>query len=266
VYEIRRLERTFSLHRRDSILTALNRTGFMAAPPAELLELIGESGRYGRLTRGAFDPSVQPLWALYAGHFARHGADTAAPEAGAVAAALEKVGFEAVLAERDRIAFRRRGMALTFNGIAQGYITDRVVALLRAGGIGHCLVDMGESRSLGMHPDGRPWQVGIADPLRPEQTLESVPLLDRAIATSGAYGFRFDTLGRFHHLFDPKSGRSPDRYRSVTVIMPTATAADAFSTAFSVMAPADIRSTLLALGHGQARLIMADGRRLVLDG
>ena len=52
-------------------------------------------------------------------------------------------------------------MALTLNGVAQGYITDRVVDLLRGAGIDSCLVDMGEIRTLGLHPDGRPWQVAL---------------------------------------------------------------------------------------------------------
>ena len=36
-------------------------------------------------------------------------------------------------------------MGLTLNGIAQGYVTDRVVGILRAEGIDTRLVDMGEA-------------------------------------------------------------------------------------------------------------------------
>ena len=57
-------------------------------------------------------------------------------------------------------------MGLTLNGIAQGYATDRVVAILRSEGIEHSLVDMGESRALGDGP-GRP---AVADrDRRPER-------------------------------------------------------------------------------------------------
>jgi thiamine biosynthesis lipoprotein len=260
--EVRRLERIFSLYRPDSALVVLNSRGVLEAPPKELVELLLECDRYAKLTSGAFDPTVQALWALYANHFSRAGADPAGPLPEAIEATLEKTGFGKVLVGQDRIAFARRGMALTLNGIAQGYVTDRVVALLRSHGIDHSLVDMGESRTIGARPDEHAWQVGIADPDEPSRVAEIVPIVDQAVATSGSYGFRFDVQGRFNHLFDPKSGRSAHRYRSVTVIMPTATAADALSTAFSTMPVEHIRNTVKYLKCGQVRISTADGQRL----
>ena len=77
--EVRRLEQVFSLYRDDSALARLNRQGYLADPPADLLRLLGDSLRYSRLTDGAFDPTVQPLWQLYASHFARPGASAQGP-------------------------------------------------------------------------------------------------------------------------------------------------------------------------------------------
>ncbi|MDJ1158198.1 FAD:protein FMN transferase [Chelatococcus sp. SYSU_G07232] len=257
--EVRRLEGLFSLYRADSLLVALNRQGALAAPPADFMALLEDCRRFAELTDGAFDPTVQPLWRLYADHFARPGADPAGPGEEAVSAALARVGHVHLLVGRDRVAFARRGMALTLNGIAQGFVTDHVVDLLRAEGIAHSLVDMGEVRALGPRPDGRPWAVGIADPSAPGALAATLPLTDRAVATSAPSGFRFDPGGAFHHLFDPRTGRSPGRYASVTVVMPTATEADALSTAFSLMAPDDIRRVLGRIGHGTARLTLAEG-------
>jgi thiamine biosynthesis lipoprotein len=264
VDELHRLERVFSLYREDSALVALNRRGVLETPPAELVELLGAARGYAELTGGSFDPTVQPLWALYAQHFARPDASPDGPPAAQVEAALAKVGLEGVLVNRDRIAFARRGMAVTLNGIAQGYITDRIVEVLRGGGIAHCLVDMGESRALGSHPGGRPWEVGLADPDHPGRIATAIPLVDQAVATSGGYGFRFDPQGRFNHLFDPKTGASAGRYSSVTVIMPTATAADALATAFSLLPAEAVEAALKKLGEGQARLTAADGQRITL--
>ena len=262
--ELRRLERLFSLYREDSALVALNRRGALEAPPAELVELLGEARRFSELTGGAFDPTVQPLWTLYTDHFSRPDADPDGPATASVKAALALVGCRSVLVSRDRIALAHRGMALTLNGIAQGYITDHIVALLRAGGIGHSMVDMGESRAIGTRPDGHPWAVGLADPDEPWRIAETIPIVDQAVATSGGYGFRFDPAGRFNHLLDPKTGQSADRYRSVTVVMPTAMAADALSTAFSLLAEGDINAALAGLGHGQAHIVTASGQRVKL--
>ncbi len=263
--DLRRLEAVFSLYRDDSALAQLNRQGSLVAPAPELVELLQTCRHYAALTDGAFDPTIQPLWRLYSRHFARADAAPEGPDSASIAAALQLVGLEHVLMDRDRIAFRRRGMAISLNGIAQGYITDRAIERLRAHGITHTLVDMGESRALGRHPDGRPWQAMIADPLQPGSDGLIVPLEDVALATSGGYGFRFDPAGRFHHIFDPRSGGSPQRYRSVSVIMPMATAADALSTAFAIMAPEAIESLLRRLGAGKAYLIDPAGDVSVLQ-
>jgi thiamine biosynthesis lipoprotein len=265
IAEIHRLEGLFSLYRGDSALVELNLRGVLDAPASEMVELLGEARGVYELTGGVFDPTIQPLWALYANHFSRPGAAPDGPPPDELRAALAKVDYRQVLLSRDRIGFGRRGMALTLNGIAQGYITDKVVELLRSGGIEHSLVDMGESRALGHRSDGRPWTVGLADPDHPERIADTVPLVDRAVATSGQSGFRFDRAGRFNHLLDPATGRSASRYRSVTVIMPTATAADALSTAFSLMPVEAIGATLKTLRDGEARIILADGQRTIVS-
>ena len=151
------------------------------------------------------------------------------------------------------------GMAVTLNGIAQGYITDKVVDLLRAEGIDHSLVDMGETRVMGTHPDGRSWDVAIADPDEPTRIAAVLPLVDRALATSGAYGFRFDPSGRFNHLFNPATGACAWVYRSVTTVADRATAADALSTAFSLMPRDRIQSVMRSAGIQLVFLIDANG-------
>ena len=259
--ELRRMEEIFSLYRDDSALSVLNRQGMLVAPPAQLVALLEECGRYGALTGGAFDPTVQALWTLYRDHFTAPGADPRGPSEASVRSALERVGFGHIAFDRNRIAFAHRGMGLTLNGIAQGYVTDRVVDILREGGITSSLVDMGESRAIGVHPDGTPWRVGIADPDHPERVDGVLEAVDRAVATSGAYGFRFDPDGRFNHLLDPRTGSSARLYRSVTVVMPTATAADALSTAFSLLSEEAIAETLRRIGSGEVRLTTDSGEK-----
>jgi FAD:protein FMN transferase len=262
--EVHRLEQVFSLYREDTALVALNRHGILVAPPADLVAVLAECRRCWELTGGAFDPTVQALWILYRDHFSRADADPQGPKERELRRALERVGFGQVTFDANRIVLPRRGIGLTLNGIAQGYVTDRVVDILRAGGIVSSLVDMGEPRAVGSRPSGEPWRVGISDPDRPERIGETLEVADQAVATSSAYGFRFDHQGRFNHLFDPRTGMSAELYRSVTVTMPSGTAADALSTAFSLMPPEDIGLALRRQGTGQVRLVTAAGERLVL--
>lgn len=235
VAETERLERIFSLYRPDSALSELNRVGALAMPPAELVAVLETSRDVWSLTGGAFDPTVQPLWTLLADHFGGARPDPSGPPRERLGEALQRVGLDKMAFNSSRIAFARPGMALTLNGIAQGFITDRIVDLLRRGGVTKTLVDMGEIRTIGPRPDGSPWTVGIED-ARHEGGLATVlELEDRAVATSSGEGFRFDATGRFNHLIDPRSGLGANRYRSVAVVAPDAAAADAFSTAFSLL-------------------------------
>jgi len=262
--EIERLEAQFSLQRADSALSRLNRDGALAGPDADMVRLMGEAERFARLTDGAFDVTVQPLWRLYAEHFRRQPEDRAGPAPEAIAEALARVGFGDLEVAPARIAFRRAGMAATLNGIAQGYITDRVTELLRAHGIAQVLVNLGEYRALGAHPDGRAWRVGLADPFDSTQIAATIDLIDRALATSGGYGTRFSADGRFHHLFDPRTGLSANHHASLTVIADRATVADALSTALYVAPDALAVRVAAALPGIEVHITAADGtlRRL----
>lgn len=244
VAEVERLESILSLYRDTSALCELNRMGALAMPPQDLVAVLEASRTVFDITDGAFDPSVQPLFALYAGYFARPDAAPSGPSTADVEQAKALAGFEAVHFNADRIAFARRGMALTLNGIAQGYVTDRVVALLREEGIDSSLVDMGEGRAIGAQADGQPWRIGLVETQADREDETVIPLIDAAIATSAFSGFRFDAAGRFSHILDPRHGSVQPRYRRLTVIAPDATTADGFSTAFSLIDLQHMRAIL----------------------
>lgn len=243
--EVARLEKIFSLYRDDSIISRLNREGRLNYPPTDLLAVLSLSREIHRLTQGAFDPSIQPLWNFYADYFRRHpNAETPPPQA-EMKRVLQKVGFGKIEFDDRKIRFHERGMGLSLNGIAQGYITDKVVELLAKNGVEQALADMGEIRGLDTR-GGKTWQVGIRNPQDETAVLQTVPLGDQAFATSGGYGTTMDEAGRFTHLFDPRTGISTPRYRSMSVMADTAAVADAFSTAFSVMDENEIRAAAQA--------------------
>lgn len=223
--EMRRLEKVFSLYRRDSALCLLNAEGYLHAPPLDLVRLLGKAVWFGRQTGGAFDVTVQPLWERYAAH------DWSEPAPPPVADLLPLVDWQGIDIETRRIALCRSGMAVTLNGIAQGYITDRITELLRDAGCRSVLTELGEIRGLGPPPDGRPWRIGL------EGTARVLTIANGAVATSSAGGTVFEPSGAANHLFDPRTGRSTEAGRSVTVSAADATTADALSTALSVVEP-----------------------------
>ena len=224
--EIERLEAIFSLYRPTSALVRLNAAGRLDPAPLELCDLIARSLRFARLTAGAFDITVQPLWELYARHFAAHPLDRAGPPAAAIAAAKARVGYRRIQVDGDSLQLEP-GTRLTLNGIAQGYVTDRVAALFQARGWRNVLIDLGEFRALGGASAACPWRLELPGGGR-------FDLSDGAVANSSTDGFRFSANGEFHHLFDPHTGRSADGPRTVSVFAECATDADALSTALSV--------------------------------
>jgi thiamine biosynthesis lipoprotein len=245
--EITRLEAEFSLFRADSALCRLNRLGRLDHPGHDFRRLLAEALGFARRTEGAFDPTVQPLWELYAGHFARApGAVPPPPET--LAAVRAAVGWRRIELGRDRIVLAP-GTRLTLNGIAQGYITDRVADLLRAFGFERVLIDLGEARALGAGPEGAPWPVGVAEQSGGPE-LFRVPLEDRALAVSAPAGTVFEPSGRWHHLFDPASGAPAASWRLVAVRAKDATTADALSTALAVAPPE--RGRMILGAHPEA--------------
>lgn len=238
--EILRLEKIFSLYEPHSVLSLLNRDKSLENPPAELLEVVERSIEIGRMTQGAFDISVQPLWELYQSHFSRDSEQDTSLDEALLSQALESVDYTAISLSPERLGFEKADMAITLNGIAQGYITDRVTELLKRHNMENILVELGETRALGQHPAGRPWKVGIQSPGNPDAIIEQVELLDRAIATSGGYGTVFGKT-KHHHLFHPRTGRSSHLYASVSVVASSAMDADALSTAFSMLPMEQLR-------------------------
>ena len=78
-----------------------------------------------------------------------------------------------------------------------------------------------------------------------------------SVATSGGYGTVFDRSGGFHHLFDPKTGRSADAHIGVSVIAPRAAVADGLSTALYVAPAKQSEAILKRAGKGVTALVTA---------
>ncbi len=247
------MEGLFSLYRQDSVLSRLNRLGAIDNPPADFVDLLQMSHRVSRMTSGAFDVTVQPLWQFYKDFFSSQGRG-ADPLPNALRALQDKIGYEKLQISPDRIAFDQTGMAVTLNGIAQGYVTDRVADYLKSEGMTSVLVDIGEYRALGPQADQSPWRIGLMDPIKLGQFSDILEITDGAVATSSGQGDVFDGRGTYHHLFDPHSGKSADRYLSVTVTAQEAALADALSTAFYAMSMAAIKDCLKVLPLVNARL------------
>jgi FAD:protein FMN transferase len=223
--ELNRLEQIFSLYRPTSQISHLNQTGSLSNPAPELLEVLSLCSVLHAGSDGAFDPTVQPLWMALAQGESGKG----------ISAARAKVGWHNVTFDQDAVRFRAsapKGMALTLNGIAQGAITDRIVALLRAEGLQNVLVDMGEIAAIGTRQDGTNWRVGIVQP--EGQIVRRITLRDRAIATSAPDGHLLNPEAGLGHIINP-DGPDSAPAALVSVAADSAVVADGLSTALCLL-------------------------------
>ena len=235
---IRAVEQASSVYRADSELTRLNRLGRLDDPSAHLLTLVRYALDLSARTGGAFDPTVQPLWDIWAATHERG----ARPSDAALARVLRHVDWRGVGVTDDAITYDRPGMAITLNSINQGYAADVVVDILAQRGIEHAFVDTGEFGARGVHPDGREWRLGVVAPRDTDRLAFTLDPFRRFAATSGDYMTFFSPDFRDHHIFDPKTGRSPPDWSSITVSAPSGLQADGLSTAlFLLDAPAGQR-------------------------
>lgn len=236
--EIARLEALFSLYRADSALSRLNASGRLETPEADFLRLLALVRSVHADTGGLFDPTVQPLFTAYAAHYA--GGRTDALPAAELADRLKLVGFDQLVFDEDAVRFSRPGMAMTLNGVAQGYITDRVADLLKARGFDNVLLDIGEIQAVGGGRDGSGWKVGLAAGPDSDALAATLRLKDRAVATSMMGGTVLDTAGRVGHILHPRKGAVVSAFSAVSIVAPDAALADALSTAAVLMTPDEL--------------------------
>ncbi|WP_169566467.1 FAD:protein FMN transferase [Sneathiella limimaris] len=244
--EIERLENLFSLYRPHSALSRLNETGALENPDFQFLELLSSAQSFAQQTDGVFDVTVQPLWQFYADYYAKSGNRKKKPLKEDIQQVLKTVGYQDLDLSPSRIAFKKPGMAITLNGIAQGYITDHIKSVLQSAGFKHVLLSLGEVAAIGPKSERKPWRVGLEAGEGGDSISNLIiPLTDQSVATSGTYASPFAGKTGANHLLNPKTGEWSRAKGSISVVSKRAMIADMYSTALSLMTPTE-RERLLA--------------------
>ena len=205
---VERFENTFSIYRNTSEISALNQAADVK-PSKLFFELADYVDEIHRNSNGYFDPTIQSVW-------------------GQIHDLTNDQRWQNVTLTRDRIALPKNTQ-ISFNGIAQGFLTDLVAAHLRTHGFKDVLVNFGEFKGI-----GGPWNVGLRQP----SGLKSVKLNNTAIATSAP-----DAINGRSHMINP-FGNEDIEYKSVSVEHRSAMIADALSTAFVFMPPDKIQNVI----------------------
>ena len=232
----------------DSLLSRYNRApaGTWVDLPAQFFDVINYALWAHEASGGALDPAAGSLVTLWGfGPVRRYDhAGFYAPDAESVARVQAQRAAAPVTLDRERRRLLQPGGAtLDLSSVAKGYAVDRLAFRLAQRGLQHYLVEAGgELRGAGVKPDGQPWWVEIEGvPDEGGATPAVVALHGLAIATSGDYRQYFQQgARRMSHTLDPRTGWPiGSGVASVTVLAPSCMAADALSTALTVLGPVD---------------------------
>ena len=183
-------------------------------------------------TSGAFDPTTGALvsaWGL------REGGRVPTDDEIARAVALTSWERFEVDVAASRVSCAA-GVELDLGGYGKGLALDDAAAVLREAGIESALLNFGgHVLALGAPPGEPGWIVELAHPVTRDRAVAELVLHDASFSTSSNAERGF-TIGRKHfgHVLDPRTGRPAPWRAAVSVVAPSAAAADALSTALLV--------------------------------
>ncbi|MCP4379562.1 MAG: FAD:protein FMN transferase, partial [bacterium] len=191
------------------------------------IALLRLSKQLAKQTDGAFDITCRPIIQVWreAKKAKRLPTDLQ------IAQAISNCGWDKIELQSDSASKKIDGACVDLGGIAKGFGIDQATKALESAGLSGGMVNVGgDVRCFGKRSDGGPWRIGIRNPFTGAPTFAIIKLSSGAVCTSGNYEryFEIDSK-RYSHIVDPRTGRPVNIAPSVTVVAPTATAADAWA-------------------------------------
>ena len=231
----------------------------------DTLDVVKQSIKYAEEMDGLFDPTIGPLVDLWN---IGSGGDHVPPQAD-IDKAKALTNYKDVIIDEaaKTIKLNKEGMVLDLGGIGKGYAADRVADYLKAQGLDSAMINLGGSSiiALGNKPDGSQWNIGLQDPDQSRGTqLGTIKISNEVIDASGVYERFFIQDGvRYHHILDPRTGfPSQNGLKSITIMSPNATDADALSTGVFLMGLEDGMKYLESLPEDIEAFFITDDNKI----
>lgn len=247
---INQSETRFTRFTDTSELAELNRSaGRWFRASAEMFEVIRLANHLAVETGGLFDPAILPALKR-AGYDRsmdeiRNQPDRADSNAEVNAGNDPDQDFRNVqLDEASHSIFLPQGMQIDLGGIAKGWIAEQ--AALRLANVSTaCAVSAGGDMFLVNLPDGElDWEIGLENPLSPEENLAVLHVSPGAVATSSIAKRQWKHNGRVvHHLIDPRSGEpAQTEWLSTTVWAEKAAEAEVYAKVLLITGPSNAQA------------------------
>lgn len=237
INEVKRIENQISDWIPTTQISLVNKNAGIQAVKvdSEVFELVTRAIKISEITDGAFDisyASMDKIWKF-------DGSMTAMPTEEAIKKSVAKIGYKNIILNKEdqTIFLKLPGMKLGLGGIGQGYIADKVKAVLVANGCSSGIVNVsGDINAWGKQINQKPWTVGIINPMNKNKVFATFPLENSSVETSGNYEKYVIFNGiRYSHIIDPRTGYPSQGVVSVSVFAKQTEIADALATGIFVL-------------------------------
>jgi len=267
--EIANSERKYSRHISDSEITKVNKNpGKPVKVSEDTLDMVKKSLEFSSLSEGLFDITVGPLVDLWD----INGENPHIPTQSEIDSILNRIDYRKISVDSENItlSIQNEGMSIDTGAIAKGYITDRLVSILREKDINHALLNLGGNLYMhGSKPDGSDWNVGIRNPYGLQgDYIAVVSVKNMSVVTSGIYERYFESGGkRYHHILNPKTGYPEDNnLASVSILSASSATADGLSTTVFLLGLEDGMSLIEGIDGVEAIIVTTDRKVYVSSG
>lgn len=237
IAEVKRIENQISDWIPTTPISLVNKNAGIQAVKvdSEVFDLVERAIKISQLTNGAFDisyASMDKIWKF-------DGSMTTMPTEEMIKKSVAKIGYENIVLDKSNqtIFLQLAGMKLGLGGIGQGYIADKVRDLLVANGCKSGIVNVsGDINAWGKQINGKPWTIGIINPMNKNKVFATFPLENSSVETSGNYEkyVMFNGI-RYSHIIDPRTGYPTQGVVSVSVFAKQTEIADALATGIFVL-------------------------------
>lgn len=233
----------------------------------ELAYVLTEALKYGDLSEGHFDISLEPvikLWGI--------GTDTPrVPSDAELKEALQYVNYKNIKFDAvNQTVELQKGMAIDLGGIGKGYAADLVSDYLKGEGVKKAIVNLGGNVVVvGEKQLDTPFKVGLQNPFAQRNAyIGYVQVSDKTVVTSGIYERNFTENGvTYHHILSNTDGYPiSNGVAGVSIVASKSIDADALSTTLFTLGVEKGLALANSLDDVECLFITDDSKLYMSDG
>ena len=168
LHEVNSQMSTYIVNSEISQFNDLN-TGESISISTGFKNVIQRSIYWGKISNGAFDPTVFPIVQLWrtGSRINKMGENWEPPKTEEILSKMNKVGYNKINIDENTLSKAIEGQMIDLNAIAKGWGVDEIFRFLQKIGFENLMVEIGgEVRVGGKNNLNRPWSIGIETPIK----------------------------------------------------------------------------------------------------